>query len=76
MRSSLFGGCQEFVHLFSDGDGILYAVNTNSQLLFYRDHTRNGTGEVHTPSVIGLGGWQVMKHVFDGGQGIIYAVRG
>ncbi len=36
--------------------------------------TRDGTGDVNTPSVIGLGGWQAMKHLFHGGDGIIYAV--
>jgi len=45
------------------------------QLLFYRDHTRDGTGDVNTPSVIGLGGWQQFKFVFSGGEGIIYAVN-
>jgi hypothetical protein len=46
------------------------------QLFFYRDQTRNGTGDVNTPSVIGHGGWQVMKFLCDGGQRIIYAVPG
>jgi hypothetical protein len=44
------------------------------QLLFYRDTTQDGTGDVNTPGVIGLGGWQDMLHVFGGGNGIIYAV--
>ena len=60
--------------MFSGGVGIICAVNTDGQLLFYRDWNRDGTGDVNTPSVIGQGGWQVMKHLFDGGQGIIYAV--
>jgi hypothetical protein len=41
------------------------------QLLFYRDQTRNGTGDVNTPAVIGLGGWQQFIHLFSGGYGII-----
>jgi hypothetical protein len=61
-------------HLFSGGDGIIYAVDPNGQLLFYRDQTRDGTGDVSSPSVIGLGGWQQMQHLFSGGDGIIYAV--
>jgi hypothetical protein len=69
------GGWQAMRFLFSGGDGIIYAVNQAGQLLFYRDRTRNGTGDVNTPSVIGQGGWQAMKFLFDGGQGIIYAVR-
>jgi hypothetical protein len=69
------GGWQQMKHLFSGGDGIIYAVDGNGRLLFYRDQTRNGTGDVNTPSVIGQGGWQVMKFLFDGGPGIIYAVK-
>ena len=44
------------------------------RLLFYRDNTQNGTGDVDTPSVIGLGGWADFKFLFSGGNGIIYAV--
>jgi hypothetical protein len=44
------------------------------RLLFYRDHTQDGTGDVNTPSVIGLGGWAGFKFLFSGGNGIIYAV--
>ena len=46
----------------------------SGQLLFYRDFTRDGTGDVHIPGVIGLGGWQQFQHLFGGGDGIIYAV--
>ncbi|MEO6501133.1 MAG: tachylectin-related carbohydrate-binding protein [Jatrophihabitantaceae bacterium] len=45
------------------------------QLLFYRDNTREGAGDLHSPSVIGLGGWQDLTSVFSGGDGIIYAVN-
>jgi hypothetical protein len=45
------------------------------RLLFYRDFTRNGTGDVDTPKVIGLGGWAGFKFLFSGGDGIIYAVN-
>ena len=68
------GGWQQMRHLFYGGDGIIYAVNQQGQLLFYRDTTRNETGDVNTPAVIGLGGWQQMQHLFSGGDGIIYAV--
>jgi hypothetical protein len=44
------------------------------RLLFYRDFTQDGTGDVDTPSVIGLGGWAGFKFLFTGGNGIIYAV--
>ena len=45
------------------------------QLLFYRDTTQNGTGDVNTPLVIGQGGWNAFKFLFSGGNGIIYAVN-
>ena len=38
--------------LFYGGDGSSMP-NQQGQLLFYRDTTRNGTGDVNTPSVIG-----------------------
>ena len=46
----------------------------SGQLLFYRDFTRDGTGDVSFPGVIGLGGWQEFPRLFGGGDGIIYAV--
>jgi hypothetical protein len=45
------------------------------RLLFYRDFTRNGTGDVDTPKIIGLGGWAGFKFLFSGGDGILYAVN-
>jgi hypothetical protein len=67
------GGWQNFKFLFSGGNGIIYAVDQAGQLLFHRDTTQNGTGDVANPSVIGLGGWQNFKFVFSAGNGIIYA---
>jgi hypothetical protein len=46
----------------------------SGQLLFYRDFTRDGTGDVSSPGVIGQGGWQQFPRLFGGGDGIIYAV--
>jgi hypothetical protein len=69
------GGWAGFKALFSGGNGIIYAVDQQGQLLFYRDHTQDGTGDVNTPSVIGLGGWAGFKALFSGGNGIIYAVE-
>jgi hypothetical protein len=43
-------------------------------MLLYRDFNQDGTGDVNTPKVIGLGGWQQFKHLFSGGNGTIYAV--
>ena len=68
------GGWQLLRHVFSGGDGIIYAVDEDGRLLFGRDATRDGTGDVSVSSVIGLGGWQSFRHLFSGGDGIIYAV--
>jgi hypothetical protein len=53
---------------------LTFGVNPAGRLLFYRDTTQNGTGDVANPSVIGLGGWRDFKFLFSGGNGIIYAV--
>jgi len=45
-----------------------------SRLLFYKDYTQDGTGDIGALKVIGLGGWQQFKFLFSGGNGIIYAV--
>ena len=73
-RSSVRAGGKTCEYVFSGGNGIIYAVNQQGQLLFYRDANQDGTGEVTGPSVIGQGGWQNFKFVFSGGNGIIYAV--
>ncbi|HKV08919.1 MAG TPA: N,N-dimethylformamidase beta subunit family domain-containing protein [Thermoanaerobaculia bacterium] len=54
--------------------GILYAVNRDGDLLFYRDKTRDGTGDVRPEGVIGHGGWDAFKFLFSGGNGVLYAV--
>ena len=65
-------------HVFSGGNGIIYAVNQQNQLLWYK-HLGNldGTDRWQTTpekkGYIGVG-WD-MKHVFSGGNGIIYAVN-
>ena len=53
---------------------LAFGVDQGGRLLFYRDQTQNGTGDVANPAVIGLGGWQDFKFLFSGGNGIIYAV--
>ena len=64
----------DFKFVFSGGNGIIYAVDQQGQLLFFHDANQDGTGQVTGPSVIGQGGWQNFKFVFSGGNGIIYAV--
>lgn len=51
-----------------------HASLSTGQLLFYRDDTRDGTGDVNSPFTIGMGGWQQFRQLFSGGEGIIYAV--
>ncbi len=64
-------------HVFSARNGVIYAVNQQNQLLWYR-HLGFADGTDHwqtTPDPKGhIGvGWD-MKHVFSGGGGVIYAV--
>jgi phospholipase C len=70
------GGWNAFRHLFSSGDGAIYAVDQAGRLLFFRDKTQDGTGDVANPSVIGQDGWQNLRFLFSGGNGILYAVVG
>lgn len=41
------GGWETFLNVFSGADGAIYAITHDGTLLFYRDHTRDGTGDVH-----------------------------
>ena len=60
-------------------------VNTNftltigdplgGRLLYYKDTTQNGTGDVNTPQVIGQGGWQQFIFLFAAENNVIYAVN-
>ena len=68
------GGWQHMRHVFPGGDGIIYAVNEQGQLMIYRDDNRDGTGQVRLLGIIGQGGWQNFVHLFSGGDGTIYAV--
>jgi hypothetical protein len=54
--------------------GILYAITTDGNLLFYRDKDQDGTGDVAGSTIIGHGGWNGFKSVFSGGDGVIYAI--
>jgi hypothetical protein len=61
--------------------GFLVIINDRNveiksgELLFYRDTTQNGTGDVNTPALIGLGGWQQFTKLFSDGNGAIYAIN-
>jgi len=67
-----------FKHVFSGGNGIIYAVNDAGNLLWYRhlgfvDGTDTWQTTPDPKGFIGEG-WN-FKHVFSGGNGIIYAVN-
>ncbi len=61
-------------HVVAGGDGILYAVDGAGRLLFFRDTTRKGTGEIGNPTVIAASGWSRFKHMTADRRGLIYAV--
>ncbi|HEX8080529.1 MAG TPA: tachylectin-related carbohydrate-binding protein [Jatrophihabitans sp.] len=75
------GGYLAGVPAFNDSSRCKIALRESppdlieGQLLFYRDNTREGVGDLHSPSVIGQGGWQYLTKVFSGGDGILYAVN-
>jgi hypothetical protein len=53
---------------------LAFGQQPGGQLLFYRDASRDGTGNIGGPAVIGQSGWQDFRFLFGGGDGIIYAV--
>ena len=68
------GGWNDFTSVFSDGDGIIYAVTPAGDLVWHEDANRDGTGNVSGGETIGHGGWNTFAKVFSGGEGIIYAI--
>lgn len=71
-----------FQHVFSGGDGVLYAIKATGELLWYRDIKRDGTNGAHAESgwaphsgnQIGIG-WGGLQHAFSGGGGVIYVIK-
>lgn len=53
---------------------LAFNVSKGGRLLFYRDASQSGGGDVSNPAVIGQGGWQQFQFLFGGGNGILYAV--
>lgn len=70
-----------FKHVFSGGDGIIYAVRETGELLWYQDLLRDGSNGENgergwasgSGSQIGIG-WNGFEHVFSGDNGIIYTI--
>jgi hypothetical protein len=70
-----------FAQLLSGGDGVIYAVQTAGDLLWYRDLARDGSnapdGSTGWADASGSPidrGWNGMRHIVPGGGGVIYAV--
>jgi hypothetical protein len=71
-----------FSHVFAGGDGIIYAVDREGALRWYRDERRDGSnnldGSTGWASASGnqIGSdWLGLAQLFSGGDGVIYAVR-
>ena len=76
-------GWQDFRHVFSGGDGMIYAITESGALLWYRDQLRDGTNGPNAErgwapasgSQIGHG-WADFRIVVGSGagEGLIYAI--
>ena len=73
-------GWGDVLHVFSAGDGIIYAVTPSGELRWYRHlgYLHGGGPATWEPQDTGYKvvghGWQGVRHVFWGGNGLIYAV--
>lgn len=64
----------EYRHVFSAGNGIVYAITADGQLLWFRHlGVADGRAEWEGPMPL-TQGWSNYEHVFSGGDGVIYAV--
>jgi hypothetical protein len=68
-------GWGEFDRLVGAGNGVLYAVRANGELVWY-DHLGFSTGSFAWagPSTVGWG-WGQYKQIFGGGDGVLYAIQ-
>ena len=69
-------GWNDVIALISGGCGVLYAVNSVGNLMYYRDKARDGSQEWAWGGVgqtIGTG-WSDFRHIVSGGNGVLYAV--
>ena len=80
-RNQIGKGWNGFTHVFSGGDGIIYAITPDGGLLWYRDDDRQGNNGPNAERGWAAGsgnkigkGWNGFTHVFSGGDGIIYAI--
>ena len=68
------GGWNDFVEVFSGGEGVIYAISQDGNLLWFKDENRDGTGDVSNGKIIGNGGWNTFASVYAGEEGVIYAI--
>jgi hypothetical protein len=72
--STLRKGPWNFKQVFSGGEGVIYAVADNGDLLWYRHDGRGDGSSAWAGEGRKVGsGWN-FKQVFSGGEGVIYAV--
>jgi hypothetical protein len=69
-------GWNQFSHVIDGGNGVLYAIEPNGDLLWYKDTARNGTWgwDPNSGHLIGTG-WNVFSQVVSGGNGMLYAIE-
>ena len=79
--SKIGAGWNQFVHILPGGNGKLYAIKPNGDLLWYQDRLRNGTNapDGSTGWALRSGNkiatdWNRFRHVFGGRNGTIYAI--
>lgn len=63
--------------VFSGGDGVVYGIRSNGDLLWYRHDGRFDGSSVWVNGGLGKkvgNGWQNFLQVFSGGDGVIYAI--
>ena len=64
-----------FEHVFSAGNGVIYAITADGDLLWYRhEGRRDGSSRWAGQSGKKVGEGWTFKQVFSGGDGVIYAV--
>jgi hypothetical protein len=67
------GGWQNFRHVFSGGEGMIFAITAAGDMLFYQ-HLGGRNWAATSGRRIGSG-WQNFRHVLSGGGGVIYGVN-